>query len=130
MKTLIIVLLSWFSYDAYSQSATYTETKLFDATIINNTTTEGQGAFTNSTGFAIQGKIDCPGTCTVDTAVWVSIDGVDYQRIKDFDKQYLLSTVIVYNVYSQFYKYFKIQFIESSGNPATVSALYSTKGQL
>jgi len=127
-----IVLFLFFSIlnSAYPQGATYTETKLFQGTIISGSTVQGLGAFTTSTGFAIQTDIDCAAACTVNTTLGVSLDGVNYQLIPEFTKTYTATQTVVFNIYSQFYKYFRLDVTEVSGNPATVTAMYSTKGQL
>jgi len=128
--TMIVLLIIIYSSRAYAQGATYTETKLFQGTIISGSTVQGLGAFTTSTGFAIQTDIDCAAACTVNTTLGVSLDGVNYQLIPEFTKTYAATQTVVFNIYSQFYKYFRLDVTEVSGNPATVTAMYSTKGQL
>ena len=128
--TMIVLLIIIYSSRAYAQGATYTETKLFQGTIISGSTVQGLGAFTTSTGFAIQTDIDCAAACTVNTTLGVSLDGVNYQLIPEFTKTYTATQTVVFNIYSQFYKYFRLDVTEVSGNPATVTAMYSTKGQL
>jgi len=126
----LLLFIVAFLTKAHAQSATYTETKLFQGTIISGSTVQGLGAFTTSTGFAIQTDIDCAAACTVNTTLGVSLDGVNYQLIPEFTKTYTATQTVVFNVYSQFYKYFRLDVTETSGNPATVTAMYSTKGQL
>ena len=132
LAVLGVMALVWsiITQPVHAQGATYTETKLFQGTIISGSTVQGLGAFTTSTGFAIQTDIDCAAACTVNTTLGVSLDGVNYQLIPEFTKTYTATQTVVFNIYSQFYKYFRLDVTEVSGNPATVTAMYSTKGQL
>jgi len=128
MKILIIVLLSWFSYDAHSVD--YQQSVLIPSQIINGTSAVGLGAFALATGFALQTDITCAGACTVNTTLGVSVDGISYQLIPEFTKTYTTSQTVVFNVYSQFYKFYQLTISETSTNPATIAVTQSTKGQL
>jgi len=108
----------------------YQQSVLIPSQIINGTTAVGLGAFALATGFALQTDITCAGACTVNTTLGVSVDGVAYQLIPEFTKTYTTSQTVVFNVYSQFYKFYQLTIAETSTNPATIKVTQSTKGQL
>jgi len=108
----------------------YQQSVLIPAQTINGTTAVGLGAFAMSTGFSLQTDISCAGACTVNTTLGVSVDGVSYQLIPEFTKSYTTSQTVVFNVYSQFYKFYQLTISETSTNPATIKVTQSTKGQL
>ena len=129
MKTLLIFPFFFLSSELFAQSAAYQESKIFENEIVNNSTIEGFGAFALSTGATIQIKIECSG-CTVATKIYSSVDGISYAEITELTKVLPGPTTAVFNLYGQFFKYFKIEVSESASAPATINASYSTKSQL
>jgi hypothetical protein len=55
---------------------------------------------------------------------------VTYQEIPELTKAYAVSATALFNIYEQMFKWMKMEYIESSGNPATVSAKMGVKSQL
>jgi len=130
MKKLFAISVYYLLLGDISYAVDYQQSVLIPSQIINGTSAVGLGAFALATGFALQTDITCAGACTVNTTLGVSVDGVNYQLIPEFTKTYTATQTVVFNIYSQFYKYFRLDVTEVSGNPATVTAMYSTKGQL
>jgi hypothetical protein len=127
---LIVVGLMGIPIIYEAEAVDYQQSVLIPSQIINGTTAVGLGAFALATGFALQTDITCAGACTVNTTLGVSVDGISYQLIPEFTKTYTTSQTVVFNVYSQFYKFYQLTISETSTNPATIAVTQSTKGQL
>ena len=126
---LSIICIIYFN-KAHAQAASWTQSTLFSDTVINNTSIEGQGAISTSSGASIQLDItNCVG-CSVSTELRVSVDGQTYQVISDFSKIFTNNSVVVFNLYGQFFKYFWFKCTETNSQNATVRAIYGTKNQI
>jgi len=127
---MIKLLFFFFSFSAFSQAVSWSEKVLIPTATINNTAKSATFAFTSSSGFALQTDITCAGTCGVTVTVSGSVDGVTYAAIPELTKNYIASTSSLFNVYSQFFKWMKVNVAETSGNPVTIKSTLGTKMQL